>query len=64
MGRAPTQGLGHLILVAQGQLQTARVFAAVVVLSVMAIALFGLLALVERRRRLVGDRERRDEARR
>ena len=35
------EGLGHLILVAQGQLQTARVFAAVVVLSAIAIALFG-----------------------
>jgi ABC-type nitrate/sulfonate/bicarbonate transport system permease component len=42
-------GLGHLILISQGQLLTARVFAAVVVLSAMAIALFGLLALVERR---------------
>ena len=31
------EGLGHLILVAQGQLQTARVFAAVVVLSALAI---------------------------
>ena len=43
------EGLGHLILVAQGQVQTARVFAAVVVLSVIAIALFGALALLERR---------------
>jgi putative hydroxymethylpyrimidine transport system permease protein len=43
------EGLGHLILVAQGQLQTARVFAAVVVLSALAILLFGGLALVERR---------------
>jgi NitT/TauT family transport system permease protein/putative hydroxymethylpyrimidine transport system permease protein len=42
-------GLGHLILVAQGQLQTARVFAAVVVLSALALILFGALALVERR---------------
>ena len=42
-------GLGHLILVAQGQLQTARVFAAVVVLSALALLLFGLLALLERR---------------
>jgi putative hydroxymethylpyrimidine transport system permease protein len=42
-------GLGHLILVAQGQLQTARVFAAVVVLSALALALFGALALLERR---------------
>jgi ABC-type nitrate/sulfonate/bicarbonate transport system permease component len=43
------EGLGHLILVAQGQLQTARVFAAVVVLSALAITLFGAIALVERR---------------
>jgi ABC-type nitrate/sulfonate/bicarbonate transport system permease component len=43
------EGLGHLILVAQGQVQTARVFAAVVVLSGLAISLFGLLALLERR---------------
>jgi NitT/TauT family transport system permease protein/putative hydroxymethylpyrimidine transport system permease protein len=43
------KGLGHLILVAQGQLQTARVFAAVVVLSALALLLFGALALVERR---------------
>jgi putative hydroxymethylpyrimidine transport system permease protein len=43
------EGLGHLILVAQGQVQTARVFAAVAVLSALAIALFGLLALLERR---------------
>jgi ABC-type nitrate/sulfonate/bicarbonate transport system permease component len=43
------EGLGHLILVAQGQLQTARVFAAVVVLSALAILLFGAVALVERR---------------
>jgi ABC-type nitrate/sulfonate/bicarbonate transport system permease component len=42
-------GLGHLILVAQGQVQTARVFAAVVVLSAIALALFGLVSLVERR---------------
>ncbi|HEY8001783.1 MAG TPA: ABC transporter permease [Solirubrobacterales bacterium] len=43
------QGLGHLILIAQGQLQTARVFAAVVVLSTLALILFGGLALIERR---------------
>jgi putative hydroxymethylpyrimidine transport system permease protein len=43
------EGLGHLILVAQGQVQTARVFAAVVVLSALAIALFGLLTVIERR---------------
>ncbi len=43
------EGLGHLILTSQAQLQTARVFAAVVVLSVIAIALVGLLALAQRR---------------
>jgi ABC-type nitrate/sulfonate/bicarbonate transport system permease component len=42
-------GLGHLILVAQGQLQVARVFAAVIVLSGFAIGLFALLAALERR---------------
>jgi putative hydroxymethylpyrimidine transport system permease protein len=44
-----SSGLGWLIQSANNGLQTARVFAAVVVLSVMAIALFGLLALLERR---------------
>jgi len=42
-------GLGHLILVDGSQFETARQFAAVVVLSAMAMALFGLLALAERR---------------
>jgi NitT/TauT family transport system permease protein/putative hydroxymethylpyrimidine transport system permease protein len=42
-------GLGHAIQVGTAQLETARVFAAVLILSAMAIALFGLLALVERR---------------
>ena len=42
-------GLGHLMLQDNAQLETARLFAAVVVLSAMAIALFGLLALAERR---------------
>lgn len=42
-------GLGHLILTANNQLLTARAFAAMAVLSVMAIALFGLLSLIERR---------------
>ncbi len=44
-----SSGLGHLIQQASAQLQTARTFAAVVVLSVLAIVLFGLLALLERR---------------
>jgi NitT/TauT family transport system permease protein/putative hydroxymethylpyrimidine transport system permease protein len=42
-------GLGHLILTDNGQLEVAREFAAVVVLSAMALALIGLLALAERR---------------
>lgn len=42
-------GLGHLMQSAQSQLLTARVFAAIVVLSAMAIALFALLTLLERR---------------
>jgi putative hydroxymethylpyrimidine transport system permease protein len=44
-----SSGLGHLIQQASAQLQTARTFAAVVVLSALAILLFGLLALIERR---------------
>jgi putative hydroxymethylpyrimidine transport system permease protein len=42
-------GLGHAIQVGTAQLETARVFAAVLILSAMAIALFGLVALLERR---------------
>ena len=42
-------GLGHLMLLDNAQLEVPRLFAAVVVLSVMAIALFALLALAERR---------------
>jgi putative hydroxymethylpyrimidine transport system permease protein len=42
-------GLGHAIQVGTAELETARVFAAVLILSVMAIALFGLVALLERR---------------
>lgn len=43
------EGLGHLILTSQAQLQTARVFAAVAVLSAMALALVGALVLAQRR---------------
>lgn len=43
------EGLGHLILVAQSQVLTDRVFAAVVVLSLFAVTLFALVALLERR---------------
>jgi ABC-type nitrate/sulfonate/bicarbonate transport system permease component len=42
-------GLGRLILLDNGQLETARVFAATVVLAVIAISLYGLLGLAERR---------------
>ena len=42
-------GLGHLMLQDNAQLETARLFASVVVLSAIAIGLFGLLALAERR---------------
>jgi putative hydroxymethylpyrimidine transport system permease protein len=41
-------GLGHLMLESSAQLLTARLFAAVAVLSAFAIALFGILSLVER----------------
>jgi putative hydroxymethylpyrimidine transport system permease protein len=44
-----SSGLGHLIQQASAQLQTARTFAAVVVLSALAIVLFALLAAMERR---------------
>jgi ABC-type nitrate/sulfonate/bicarbonate transport system permease component len=42
-------GLGHLILTDNAQLEVAREFAAVAVLSAMALILIGLVALVERR---------------
>jgi putative hydroxymethylpyrimidine transport system permease protein len=41
-------GLGHAIQVGTAELLTARVFAAVLILSVMAIALFGIVAALER----------------
>jgi len=41
-------GLGYVILVSEPQLLTARAVAATVILSLFAIALFGLLALAER----------------
>jgi putative hydroxymethylpyrimidine transport system permease protein len=44
-----SEGLGHLINQAQAQLLTARSFAAVVVLSAMALGLFALVTLLERR---------------
>lgn len=42
-------GLGRLVLQALPQFQTARAYAAVLVLSAFAVALFALLALAERR---------------
>ena len=42
-------GLGHAIQVGTAQLLTARVFAAVLILSAMAIALFALVSALERR---------------
>jgi putative hydroxymethylpyrimidine transport system permease protein len=44
-----SSGLGHLILQDNAQLETARVFAAVVVLAAIALSLYGLLGLAERR---------------
>ncbi len=44
-----SSGLGHQILQDNAQLETARLFAAVAVLSVIGLALFGLTALAERR---------------
>ena len=41
-------GLGVLITQSQGQLETARAFAAIVLLSLLSLALFGLVALLER----------------
>jgi NitT/TauT family transport system permease protein/putative hydroxymethylpyrimidine transport system permease protein len=43
-----SEGLGHLILTDNGNLQVARQFATVLVLSAMALALMGLTALAER----------------
>jgi NitT/TauT family transport system permease protein/putative hydroxymethylpyrimidine transport system permease protein len=43
------RGLGHTLLIANGQLETARAFAATVLLFVLAVALYGLFALLERR---------------
>jgi ABC-type nitrate/sulfonate/bicarbonate transport system permease component len=41
-------GLGRLVLLANNQLQTPRVYAGVVLLTLMAIALFAIVSLVER----------------
>lgn len=44
-----TGGLGHLIVYAGGQLDTAAAYAAVVILTALALSLFALLNLAERR---------------
>ncbi len=43
-----SSGLGFVILQAQPALETARIFAAVIVLSALALALYGLVTLAER----------------
>jgi NitT/TauT family transport system permease protein/putative hydroxymethylpyrimidine transport system permease protein len=43
-----SSGLGYLFLISQGQFAIARSYAAVVILSLFAIALFALLSLAER----------------
>ena len=43
------RGLGHTLLIANGQLLTARAFAATALLFALAVALYGLFALLERR---------------
>jgi putative hydroxymethylpyrimidine transport system permease protein len=42
------EGLGRLVLLGNNQLQTPRVYAGIVLLTVMAVALFALVTLVER----------------
>ena len=43
------RGLGHAVLIAGGQLETARAFAATLLLFLLAIALYGAFSLLERR---------------
>ena len=42
------EGLGRLVLLANNQLQTPRVYAGVVLLTLMAVGLFALVGLLER----------------
>jgi NitT/TauT family transport system permease protein/putative hydroxymethylpyrimidine transport system permease protein len=44
-----SSGLGHALLIAGGQLETARAFAATLLLFLLAIGLYALFALLERR---------------
>ncbi len=43
------RGLGHVVLISLGQLESARTFAATVLLFALAVALYGLFAVAERR---------------
>jgi ABC-type nitrate/sulfonate/bicarbonate transport system permease component len=43
-----SEGLGYLMIRSKPQFQTERVFAAIAILSVMGIALFALIGLLER----------------
>ncbi len=42
------EGLGRLVLLGNNQLQTPRVYAGIVLLTLMAVSLFALVALIER----------------
>ena len=42
------EGLGRLVLLGNNQLQTPRVYAGIVLLTLMAVALFALVVLAER----------------
>jgi putative hydroxymethylpyrimidine transport system permease protein len=42
------EGLGRLVLLGNNQLQTPRVYAGIVILTLMAVGLFALMALAER----------------
>ena len=42
------EGLGRLVLLGNNQLQTPRVYAGIVILTLMAVALFALASLAER----------------
>ena len=42
-------GLGHLVLVSLGQLESARTFAATFLLFALAVLLYGAFSLAERR---------------
>jgi putative hydroxymethylpyrimidine transport system permease protein len=44
-----SEGLGHALLIANGQLATARAFAATLLLFLLAVCLYGAFALLERR---------------